>query len=66
MVVGGSAEVCKICQNLANLGHICENLSRWGFAALTLPLHKHTGVCPYVDEERSAGKSQEKIDMYSR
>ena len=50
-------------QNVANLGQICENLSRWGLAALTLPLQKHTGVCRYVNEERSAGKSQKKIEM---
>ena len=50
-------------QNVVNLGQICENLSRWGLAALTLPLQKHTGVCRYVNEERSAGKSQKKIEM---
>ena len=27
---------------------------------LTLPLQKHTGVCRYVNEECSAGKSQKK------
>ena len=50
-------------QNVVNLGQILENLSRWGLAALTLPLQKHTGVCRYVNEERSAGKSQKKIEM---
>ena len=34
-----------------------------GLAALTLPLQKHTGVCRYVNEERSADKSQKKIEM---
>ena len=34
--------------------------------ALTPPLKKQTGVCPYVGEEHSAGGSQKKNQMYSQ
>ena len=66
-MVCGSAVAPKYVKwpKCSNLGQICERLSRWGLAALTLPLQRHTGVCPYFNEERTAGKSQKKVEMYS-